>query len=160
MQIQILVSRSTPSPLPVISVHNLRKVYKTGVDMKKSKKKKKTTSTKVAVRNMSLSVAPGEVFGLLGHNGAGKTTTMRIIIAEEAASNGRVRIGDSDIVSNQSEAFNQLGYCPQFDAVWKNNTVREHLEAYASIRWGFIWQNVLVENICIFMNFLMKCFVP
>ncbi len=47
----------------------------------------------------------GEVFGLLGHNGAGKTTTMRIIVAEEAATAGRIRIGSRDIVSNQSEAF-------------------------------------------------------
>lgn len=46
--------------------------------------------TKVAVRNLSLSVDAGEVFGLLGHNGAGKTTTMKIMIAEEAATKGRV----------------------------------------------------------------------
>jgi ATP-binding cassette subfamily A (ABC1) protein 5 len=51
------------------------------------------------------SVKAGEVFGLLGHNGAGKTTTMRIIVAEEAATAGRIRIGSRDIVSNQSEAF-------------------------------------------------------
>jgi len=53
-------------------------------------------------------VKAGEVFGLLGHNGAGKTTTMRIIVAEEAATAGRIRIGSRDIVSNQSEAF-QVG---------------------------------------------------
>jgi ATP-binding cassette subfamily A (ABC1) protein 5 len=46
--------------------------------------------TKVAVRNLSLAVDAGEVFGLLGHNGAGKTTTMKIMIAEEAATKGRV----------------------------------------------------------------------
>ena len=45
---------------------------------------------KVAVRNLSLAVDAGEVFGLLGHNGAGKTTTMKIMIAEEAATRGRV----------------------------------------------------------------------
>ena len=51
------------------------------------------------------SVKAGEVFGLLGHNGAGKTTTMRIIVAEEAPTAGRIRIGSRDILSNQSEAF-------------------------------------------------------
>jgi ATP-binding cassette subfamily A (ABC1) protein 5 len=46
--------------------------------------------TKVAVKNLSLAVDAGEVFGLLGHNGAGKTTAMKIMIAEEAATKGRV----------------------------------------------------------------------
>jgi ATP-binding cassette subfamily A (ABC1) protein 5 len=46
----------------------------------------------VAVRNLSLAVDAGEVFGLLGHNGAGKTTTMKIMIAEEAATKGRVSV--------------------------------------------------------------------
>jgi ABC-type Na+ transport system ATPase subunit NatA len=58
--------------------------------------------------SLHFSVKAGEVFGLLGHNGAGKTTTMRIIVAEEAATAGRIRIGSRDIVSNQSEAF-QVG---------------------------------------------------
>lgn len=89
---------------------------------------------KVAVRNLSLAVEPGEVFGLLGHSGAGKTTTMKIIIAEEAASRGRVQIGGHNINSSMTEAFKQMGYCPQHDAQWKNITVREHLECYAAIR--------------------------
>ena len=79
-------------------------------------------------------MSAGEVFGLLGHNGAGKTTSMRMITMEEAASAGRVRIGEADVTSNQSAAFHQLGYCPQFDAVWQRITVREHLTAFAAIR--------------------------
>lgn len=47
---------------------------------------------KLALKELSLAIDTGEVFGLLGHNGAGKTTTMKIIIAEEAASRGRVRV--------------------------------------------------------------------
>lgn len=89
---------------------------------------------KVAVRNLSLTVEPGEVLGLLGHNGAGKTTTMKIIIAEEAATRGRVQIGGHNINTHMADAFQQMGYCPQHDAQWKNITVREHLECYAAIR--------------------------
>ncbi|KAJ4426611.1 hypothetical protein ANN_26409 [Periplaneta americana] len=92
------------------------------------------THTKVAVRNLSLAVDAGEVFGLLGHNGAGKTTTMKIMIAEEAATKGRVQIGGHNVTSNIAEAFQLMGYCPQHDAQWKNITVREHLECYAAIR--------------------------
>ena len=123
---------------PVIGVHGLRKEFTTGVDTKASrvpcKKNKGDITVKVAVRNMSLKAEPGEVFGLLGHNGAGKTTAMRMITQEEAATAGKVRIGQEDISSNQSDAFQQLGYCPQFDALWQRVTVREHLEVYAAIR--------------------------
>ena len=121
----------------MIGVHGLRKEFTTGVDTKASRipcKKNEEITMKVAVRNMSLKVEPGEVFGLLGHNGAGKTTAMRMITQEEAATSGKVRIGEEDITSNQSAAFQQLGYCPQFDAVWQRVTVREHLEVYAAIR--------------------------
>ena len=57
----------------------------------------------------------------LGPNGAGKTTTMRIIIAEESPSQGKVKIGPYDIVSNDSPGFEQLGYCPQ---VSKNSALQ------------------------------------
>ena len=130
--------RTNSFSTPVIGVHGLRKEFTTGVDEKVSrlpcKKNSEDVTTKIAVRNMSLKVEPGEVFGLLGHNGAGKTTTMRMIIQEEASTSGKVRIGEEDITSNQSAAFQQLGYCPQFDAVWQRVTVKEHLEVYAAIR--------------------------
>ena len=43
-----------------------------------------------AVKNISIEVQPGEVFGLLGPNGAGKTSTLKIITAEQAPSSGKV----------------------------------------------------------------------
>lgn len=78
---------------------------------------------------------------LSGHNGAGKTTTMKIIIAEEAATRGRVQINGHNIYSHLTEAFRHMGYCPQHDALWKNITVREHLECYAAIR-GIPWGDI------------------
>lgn len=89
---------------------------------------------KVAIKSLSLAVDAGEVFGLLGHNGAGKTTTMKIITAEEVPTRGRVNIAGASITSNLNSAFQMMGYCPQHDALWKNITVREHLETYAAIR--------------------------
>jgi ATP-binding cassette subfamily A (ABC1) protein 5 len=79
---------------------------------------------------------------------------MKVITAEESPTRGRVsfsyfsglirtcklslsfkvQVDGHDIVSNQSDAFQALGYCPQHDALWRNITVREHMEAYASIR--------------------------
>lgn len=59
---------------------------------------------------------------------------MKIITAEEAPTRGRIQVAGHDILSNQSEAFQALGYCPQHDALWRNITVREHMETYAAIR--------------------------
>lgn len=119
----------------VVAVHNISKNY--GPKRQKKCRKKKHDQKdkgKLAVKNVSFSVPQGQVFGLLGPNGAGKTTTMRIITAEEAPTSGRVKIGPYDITGNDSPGFELLGYCPQFDALWKKVTVREHLEAYAAIR--------------------------
>nr|CAD7408080.1 unnamed protein product [Timema cristinae] len=132
-----ILSGSINNP-PVVIVQNLRKEYQNTTRVCNSscciKDADVEIHTKVAVRNLSLAVDAGEVFGLLGHNGAGKTTTMKIMIAEEAASKGRVKIGGHNITSNVDEAFQMMGYCPQHDAQWKNITVREHLECYAAIR--------------------------
>ncbi|XP_076292228.1 cholesterol transporter ABCA5 isoform X3 [Lasioglossum baleicum] len=141
-----LITSSSVQEPPVVLVQNLRKEYRhreSGSCSCCSKQDEEASQIqrKVAVRNLSLAVEPGEVFGLLGHNGAGKTTTMKIIIAEEAASRGRVHIGGHNINSNLSEAFRQMGYCPQHDAQWKNITVREHLECYAAIR-GVPWGDI------------------
>ncbi|XP_050473146.1 cholesterol transporter ABCA5-like isoform X3 [Bombus huntii] len=141
-----LITSSAVQEPPVVLVQNLRKEYRqqdTGSCSCCSKQDEEASQIqrKVAVRNLSLAVEPGEVFGLLGHNGAGKTTTMKIIIAEEAATRGRVQIGGHNINSSMTEAFKQMGYCPQHDAQWKNITVREHLESYAAIR-GVPWSDI------------------
>ncbi|KAF5301097.1 hypothetical protein FQA39_LY10916 [Lamprigera yunnana] len=134
-KVKDLIINTSHNP-PVIVVQNLHKEYKKS----NSKlcecccKNDEEVKTKVAVKSLSLAINAGEVFGLLGHNGAGKTTTMKIITAEEAPTRGRVQIGGKNINCSLDEAFQLLGYCPQHDALWKNITVREHLECYAAIR--------------------------
>ena len=49
------------------------------------------------VDNLSLSVAPGEVFGLLGHNGAGKSTTLRSIAGLVKINSGTIKFSNQDI---------------------------------------------------------------
>lgn len=139
---QVTVTSNVP---PVVLVRNLRKEYRTKTHCCVSGccTSSCTTSSsppgdeqppKVAVRSLTLAVEPGEVLGLLGHNGAGKTTTMKIMTGETAPSHGQVRIGGHNIQAERRRAFATLGYCPQHDALWKNITVREHLELYAAIR--------------------------
>ena len=77
---------------------------------------------------------------------------MRMITAEENPSRGNIKIGKHDIESNSSEGFQYLGYCPQFDAVWRKITVREHLETYAVIR-GVAAKDIKRFLFCCFSSF-------
>jgi len=133
---QLLHDPSAASQSPVVLIHGLHKKYaKTNVGNSSCCSKKEGRATiKPAVNALSFAVEKGEVFGLLGHNGAGKTTTMKVITAEESPTRGRIQVAGHDIRSNQSAAFRALGYCPQHDALFRNITVRGHMEAYAAIR--------------------------
>lgn len=122
---------------PPILIHNLRKEYHSGeniFDKVFCKIDEKCIENKVAIQDLSLAVHSGEIFGLLGHNGAGKTTTMKLMTAEEKPTRGVVRICGYDVTTNMKEASQLIGYCPQQDALWKNITVKEHLQLYALLR--------------------------
>ena len=103
----------------MVRVVDLRKVYPNG---------------KEAVRNITFSVVPGEVFGFLGTNGAGKTTTISILCQEFIATSGKAYVCGYDIVHNSAEALQCIGYCPQFDATLDLLTVEEHLYLYCGVR--------------------------
>ncbi|KAL3659652.1 hypothetical protein V7S43_015327 [Phytophthora oleae] len=89
---------------------------------------------KVAVRNLSFGLKRGECFGFLGINGAGKTTTMKMLTGDVPPSSGTATLGGFDILSQQIEVRRQIGYCPQFDALFDLLTVREHLELFGAIK--------------------------
>lgn len=82
---------------------------------------------KVAVDNLSFGVNKGEVFGLLGVNGAGKTTTFKMLAGEIVSTSGESYFTGMKISENLSEVRKSLGYCPQFDALIENLTVKEQL---------------------------------
>ncbi|XP_070580684.1 cholesterol transporter ABCA5-like isoform X2 [Ptychodera flava] len=127
---------SVPESQPAVVMQNLRKTFedKTAAQKKKQKGKAKDLQTKVAVRNLSIAIERGEVFGLLGPNGAGKTTSLNIVTADLSADCGKVSIGGTHITSPLSDAFQMMGYCPQMDPLWEDLTTREHLEVYAAIK--------------------------
>ncbi|CAI5718847.1 unnamed protein product [Peronospora effusa] len=102
-----------------VKLASLRKVYRGG---------------KIAVRNLSFGLKRGECFGFLGINGAGKTTTMKMLTGCELPTHGTATLGGFDILTQQIEVRRQIGYCPQFDALYDLLTVREHLELFASIK--------------------------
>lgn len=82
----------------------------------------------VAVDDVSFSIAPGEVFGLLGTNGAGKSTTVKMLAGLVRPDSGRARVGGHDVVSEPSAAKSALGYLPETVTLYDRLTLREHLE--------------------------------
>lgn len=89
---------------------------------------------KVAVDNLSFGIKKGEVFGLLGVNGAGKTTTFKILSGEIVSSSGESYFLGYKTSEELKKVRENLGYCPQFDALVENLTVREQLELFYDMK--------------------------
>lgn len=119
---------------PSLLIHDLHKEYSQNNFIRILKKEKKNKDVKIALKNLSLMVDSGHVFGLLGPNGAGKTTAIKIITCNERQDSGTVMIGGKEVQSSISDAFQMIGFCPQEDALWKDITMKEHLQLYAAIR--------------------------
>jgi ABC-2 type transport system ATP-binding protein len=80
----------------------------------------KTFADKVAVDNLTFSVAPGEIFGLIGPNGAGKTTTIKMIMDIIKPDSGEV-----DVLGEKMNevAKNKIGYMPEERGLYKKQRV-------------------------------------
>jgi ABC-2 type transport system ATP-binding protein len=86
-----------------------------------------------AVRDVTLRVEPGEIFGFLGVNGAGKTSTLRMIAGILLPSAGSITIGDFDIVKQPIEAKRLTGYIPDRPHLYGKLKARELLEFSAEL---------------------------
>nr|XP_019951231.1 PREDICTED: ATP-binding cassette sub-family A member 1-like isoform X2 [Paralichthys olivaceus] len=87
-----------------------------------------------AVDRLCVSVPAAECFGLLGINGAGKTTTFKMLTGDIPVSGGEAFLNGYSIRTEMSEVHQNMGYCPQFDAIDDLLTGREHLEFYGRLR--------------------------
>lgn len=68
--------------------------------------------TQLAVSDLNLKVAPGEIFGFIGHNGAGKTTTLRAVAGVLDFTDGEIFIGGHDIRKNPTAAKSITAFLP------------------------------------------------
>ncbi|CAF4226347.1 unnamed protein product, partial [Rotaria sordida] len=81
-----------------------------------------------AVSDLSLNFYSGEVCTLLGHNGAGKTTTTFILVGMLKPTSGHVTIQGMDNQIHIEQVRHYLGFCPQYDILYNELSVQEHLE--------------------------------
>ena len=93
----------------------------------------KTFGEKVAVDNLSLHIAPGEIYGFIGHNGAGKTTTLRSAAGIQQFDKGEIRICGIDLRSDPLGCKRQLAYIPDNPDLYDFMTGIKYLNFIADI---------------------------
>ena len=86
-----------------------------------------------AVRDVSLRVHRGEIFGVLGPNGAGKSTTIRMLCGILDPTGGRGTVVGHDIATQSERIKQNIGYMTQRFSLYEDMTVEENLRFYASI---------------------------
>jgi ABC-2 type transport system ATP-binding protein len=100
---------------PTLSIRNLRVDY----------------GRFTAVHDLSVTLEPGEIFGLVGPNGAGKTSTIRVLATLLEPTYGEVSVAGLDLFEATDEVHRLLGYMPDLAPVISDLKVWEFLDLYA-----------------------------
>src|SRR5690554_2168398 len=95
--------------------------------------KKYGKSKKYAVKDFTLEVKKGEIFGFLGHNGAGKSTTIKSLVGIQTITEGEMFIDGFSIKTQPIEAKLRIGYVSDNHAVYENLTGREYIHYVADL---------------------------
>ncbi|MBR5422664.1 MAG: ABC transporter ATP-binding protein [Clostridia bacterium] len=93
----------------------------------------KTFGEKVAVDDLSLHIAPGEIYGFIGHNGAGKTTTLRSVVGVQQFDAGEIRIGGVSVKEDPIACKKMLAYIPDNPDLYDYMTGIKYLHFVADI---------------------------
>jgi len=89
---------------------------------------------RAAIRDLSFSIAKGEVVGFLGLNGAGKTTTLRILGCLLLPTSGTVRVDGLEVTQNPYEIRGKIGFLPDLPPLYPEMTVGAYLTFAARLR--------------------------
>ena len=73
---------------------------------------------KKAVDDLSLHIAPGEIYGFIGHNGAGKTTTLKAAVGILAFDTGEITVGGVSLKRDPLACKKQIAYIPDNPALY------------------------------------------
>ncbi|OMJ23956.1 ABC transporter A family member 9, partial [Smittium culicis] len=99
-------------------LNSVRKVYPSG---------------KIAVKDVSVAIETGTIFGLLGPNGSGKTSLISIIAGMHPISSGKVTINGVSIESTGPDS-KSVGVCPQHDILFDDLSISDHAYFYARLK--------------------------
>ena len=101
-----------------------------------------------ALKDVSLEVKDGELFGLIGPDGAGKSTLIRILTTLLLADSGEARVEDFDVVKNYRDIRKRVGYMPGRFSLYQDLSVEENLTFFATIFGTTIEENYdLIKDI-------------
>lgn len=92
----------------------------------------KLYGTHLAVDNLSMKVARGDIFGFVGPNGAGKTSTIRMIAGLLRPTGGDILVGGYSIMRAPHQVKRMIGYMPDFFGMYPNLKVWEYMDFFAS----------------------------
>ncbi len=102
----------------------------------------------IALKDISISVAKGELYGLIGPDGAGKTSLFRILATLILPDSGKASLVGLDVVDNYKEIRQIVGYMPGRFSLYGDLTVEENLELFARLFETTIEENYhLIEDI-------------
>jgi ABC-2 type transport system ATP-binding protein len=87
----------------------------------------------IAVDRLSLEIARGEIFGLVGPDGAGKTTVLRMLCGLVAPSSGAATVAGHDVVRETGAVKDRIGYMAQRFGLYVDLTVDENMAFYADL---------------------------
>ena len=88
---------------------------------------------KIAVNNLSLHIAPGEIYGFIGHNGAGKTSTLKCIVGIQDFDEGEIYIDSKSIKKQPIECKKLFAYIPDNPDIYDFMTGIQYLNFVADI---------------------------
>ena len=107
--------------VPAVEVKNLVKDFKGALRVKSVR----------AVKDVSLQIAPGEVYGLIGPNGSGKSTTMKAVLGLVAPTSGSTSIFGRN--SLKVDSRNEVGFLPENPYFYKHLTAAETVRFYGKL---------------------------
>lgn len=95
---------------------------------------RKTFGQTVAVDDISLNLAPGEIYGLVGSDGAGKTTAIRLLVGALRPDSGEVEVCGYNLKKQVEQARAHIGYLSQRFSLYEDLTVLENIRFFAEVR--------------------------
>ncbi|GAB4496029.1 MAG: ABC transporter ATP-binding protein [Anaerolineales bacterium] len=87
-----------------------------------------------ALKDLTLEIPAGEIYGLVGPDGAGKTTLMRLLVGALTPTSGTASVGGFDVCRQPEQVRAQIGYLPQRFSLYEELTVLENIRFFAETR--------------------------